>query len=127
MQSTPSVPDSSVSSTIIRTGSDGRLRFTPDQRQALLDAYDSSGMSAMAFARGQGVHYSTFIAWLRKVPVGTSGTFADIPAFLTAIRAAASPDTEPAGGLFMLADPAATPVIPSASPANTCVRLSVCG
>ena len=65
MQSTSSElapPDS----TIIRTGSDGRLRFTTDQRQALIDAYDASGMSAMAFARKHGVHYSTFIAWLRK-------------------------------------------------------------
>ena len=84
MQSTPSVPDSSVSSTIIRTGIDGRLRFTPDQRQALLDAYDSSGTTAMAFARGQGVHYSTFIAWLRKrrehpgMPEASAHAFAEV-------------------------------------------------
>ncbi len=66
MQSTSTVPESPSPSSIIRTGSDGRLRFTPDQRQSLLDAYDASGMTAMAFARGHGLHYSTFIAWLRK-------------------------------------------------------------
>ena len=50
MQSTPSEPAPSDSS-IIRAGSDGRLRFTPAQRQELLDAFDRSGLSAMAFAR----------------------------------------------------------------------------
>ena len=65
MQSTPSElapPDS----TIIRTGSDGRLRYSPAQRQELLDAFDRSGMSAMSFSRQNGVYYQTFIAWLRK-------------------------------------------------------------
>ena len=67
MQSTPSQPASSASSaSIIRAGSDGRLRFTPAQRQELLDAFDRSGQSAMAFARGHGVCYQTFIAWQRK-------------------------------------------------------------
>jgi hypothetical protein len=49
MQSTSSDPTPSDSS-IIRAGSDGRLRFTPAQRQELLDAFDRSGLSAMAFA-----------------------------------------------------------------------------
>jgi len=54
MQSTSSEPAPSVSS-IIRSASDGRLRFTPAHRQELLDAFDRSGLSAMAFARGRGV------------------------------------------------------------------------
>jgi transposase-like protein len=65
MQSTPSElapPDS----TIIRTGSDGRLRYSPTQRQELLDGFDRSGISAMSFSRQHGIHYQTFIAWLRK-------------------------------------------------------------
>ncbi len=40
---------------IIRTGSDGRLRYTPEQRQDLLEAFDRSGLSAMAFSRQHGV------------------------------------------------------------------------
>lgn len=64
MQSTPS--DSSPHSTIIRTGSDGRLRYTPEQRQDLLEAFDRSGLSAMSFSRQHGVSYQTFIAWVRK-------------------------------------------------------------
>ena len=61
MQSTSSEPAPSDSS-IIRAGSDGRLRFTPAQRQDLLDAFDRSGLTTMAFARGHGVCYQTFIA-----------------------------------------------------------------
>ena len=65
MQSTSSHP-ATDDSTIIRTGSDGRLRYSPDQKQSLLAAFDRSGISAMAFARQHGVQYQTFIVWLRK-------------------------------------------------------------
>lgn len=65
MQSIPTDSEPTDSS-IIRSGSDGRLRYAPDQRQALLDAFDRSGMSAMSFTRQHGVQYQTFIAWIRK-------------------------------------------------------------
>lgn len=52
--------------TIVRTGTDGRLRYDPLQREALLDAFASSSQSALAFARQHGVNYQTFISWLRK-------------------------------------------------------------
>lgn len=58
MQSTSSDPTPS-DSTIIRTGSDGRLRYSPTPRQELLDAFAHSGMSAMNFSRQHGVHYQT--------------------------------------------------------------------
>ena len=65
MQPTSSHPEAD-DSTIIRAGSDGRLRYSPAQKQSLLEAFDRSGTSAMAFARQHGVQYQTFIAWLRK-------------------------------------------------------------
>ena len=49
MQSTSSHPEAG-DSTIIRAGSDGRLRYSPAQKQSLLEAFDRSGTSAMAFA-----------------------------------------------------------------------------
>lgn len=64
MQSTSS--EASPTSTIIRTGSDGRLRYSREQRQDLLEAFDRSGLSAMSFSRQHGISYQTFIAWLRK-------------------------------------------------------------
>ena len=36
---------------IIRTGTDGRLCCDPQQRETLLDAFEASGQSALAFAR----------------------------------------------------------------------------
>lgn len=68
-------------SSIIRTGSDGRLRYSPDQRQALLDAFDRSGMSAMSFTRQHGVQYQTFIAWIRKRRQDTTPSEMSGPAF----------------------------------------------
>ena len=53
-------------SSIIRAGSDGRLRLPAAARAELLEAYDHSGMTAMAFARLHGLKYPTFIAWLAK-------------------------------------------------------------
>lgn len=64
MQLTPSAP--TPDSPIIRTGSDGRLRYSPEQRQTLLEAFDRGGQSALAFSKHHGVCYQTFIAWLRK-------------------------------------------------------------
>jgi transposase-like protein len=64
MQSTSS--ESPPDSTIIRTGSDGRLRYSQQQRREMLTAFERSGQSAMAFWRQHGVAYQTFIAWLRK-------------------------------------------------------------
>jgi hypothetical protein len=67
MLSSASAPDpSGLSASVIRTGSDGRLRFDPAHREALLDAFERGGSSAMAFARDHGVKYPTFIAWLNK-------------------------------------------------------------
>jgi transposase-like protein len=79
MQSTPSEP--SIDTTIIRTGSDGRLRYTAGQRQELLEAFDRSGLSAMAFCRQHGVSYQTFIAWLRKRGQSGESLPPGVPAF----------------------------------------------
>jgi hypothetical protein len=57
MQSTSSAP--STDTTIIRTGSDVRLRYTPAQSGELLEAFDRSGLSAMAFSRQHGICYQT--------------------------------------------------------------------
>lgn len=79
MQSTPSVP--STDTTIIRTGSDGRLRYSPAQRGELLEAFDRSGLSAMAFSSQHGVSYQTFIAWLRKRRQSGEALPPGVPAF----------------------------------------------
>ena len=57
MQLTSSAP--APDSPIIRTGSDGRLRYSPEQRQTLLDAFDRGGQSALAFSKHHGVCYQS--------------------------------------------------------------------
>lgn len=51
---------------IIRTGTDGRLCSSPQQREVMLDAFEASGQSALAFSKEHGIKYQTFILWLRK-------------------------------------------------------------
>ena len=79
IQSTSSGP--STDTTIIRSGSDGRLRYTPAQRQELLEAFDRGGLSAMGFSKQHGICYQTFIAWLRKRRQSGAVLPPGIPAF----------------------------------------------
>lgn len=116
MQSTSSEP-APPTSAIIRTGSDGRLRFTPEQRGELLDAFGRSGLSAMAFARNHGVNYQTFIAWLRKRREADVAPAAG-PAFAELLLEGPAPATSaaalrvllPCGAAIELASRAALPL-----------------
>lgn len=40
----------------------GRLRFTPEQKKTMVDAYRASGLSAPRFAAHHGVSYQTLIS-----------------------------------------------------------------
>jgi transposase-like protein len=42
----------------------GRLRYAPEQKVALIEAYAASGLSGPKFAALHGVNYQTFAAWL---------------------------------------------------------------
>ena len=47
----------------------------------MLDAFEASGQSALAFSKGHGVKYQTFISWLRKRREGAVGAGQSGPAF----------------------------------------------
>jgi len=51
---------------IMKADRRGRLRYTPEQKQALIEAYESSGMSGPRFAALHGVNYQTLVSWLKK-------------------------------------------------------------
>ena len=51
---------------IMKTDRRGRLRYTAQQKQAFLEAFESSGLSGPQFASLHGVHYQTLVSWLRK-------------------------------------------------------------
>lgn len=51
---------------ILKADRRGRLRYTPEQRDALVKACQSSALSAPRFAALHGVKYQTLAAWLHK-------------------------------------------------------------
>ena len=64
----------------------GRLRYAPEQRATLIEAYAASGLSGPKFAALHGVNYQTFAAWLEKrkrteSPAGLSAPQGALPGF----------------------------------------------
>jgi transposase len=55
-----------VANEIIKTDNRGRVRVSPERRNALLDEFERSGMTARAFAKFIGVHPTTFAGWHRR-------------------------------------------------------------
>jgi len=51
---------------ILKADRRGRLRYTAEQKQALVEAYETSGLSCPRFAALHGVHYQTLVSWLKK-------------------------------------------------------------
>lgn len=51
---------------LIRQDRLGRMRFTREQREALLDAYEASSLTGSQFAALHGVAYQTFATWSQK-------------------------------------------------------------
>lgn len=107
----------SAQSPIIRTGKGGRLRYAPDQRQALLEVFDRSGMNELSFTRQHGIQYQTFIACVRKRREAVSTRPLSEPAFAevlleTPTNASAAPlrIVLPCGTAIEIASRAALPL-----------------
>jgi hypothetical protein len=66
---------------LIRSDIRGRVLVPSRQREALLDAFEQSGISAMAFCRQHDLKYPTFATWVqkrRRQPHPVSPTFAEV-------------------------------------------------
>ena len=44
----------------------GRMRFTREQREKILDAYEASGSSGTDFAKIHGIKYQTLATWVQR-------------------------------------------------------------
>lgn len=53
-------------SALIRSDRSGRLLIRAEQRTAILEAFDASSLSGMAFCRQHGLSYSTFATWVQR-------------------------------------------------------------
>jgi len=51
---------------ILKQDQRGRVKITKERREALLDEFERSGMSASGFSRHYGLAYSTFANWAAK-------------------------------------------------------------
>jgi hypothetical protein len=51
---------------LLKTDTRGRVRVPVERREALLDEFERSGISAMAFAKIAGINYATFANWRQK-------------------------------------------------------------
>lgn len=55
-----------MNDSIVKSDRRGRLRYTSEQKTALVEAYQSSGLSGPRFAEIHGVKYQTLASWLQK-------------------------------------------------------------
>ena len=56
----------SLTGPIIKSDRTGRTRYSAEYKREVLDAFESSSLSAPAFALRCGIKYPTFAAWLAK-------------------------------------------------------------
>ncbi len=66
---------------VIRSDRRGRMLVSADQREALLDEFERSGLSGMAFCKLHGLVYPTFASWRKKRrerPAPGSPAFAEV-------------------------------------------------
>lgn len=85
---------SSLNEAIVRADRRGRLRYTEQQRDAMLEAFARSGLTGAKFAELHGVKYQTLTGWIQRR------------------KRAARPRALPAPGAFALVE-VATPSAPA--------------
>lgn len=60
------VPSSAIEQVPVTLDSKGRVRVTKEQRRAILEKLEQSGVSAAQFARLTGLKYSTLAGWRQR-------------------------------------------------------------
>ena len=55
-----------TSNAILKSDRRGRLRYSAEQKAALVEGYQTSGLSGPRFAALHGVNYQTLASWLQK-------------------------------------------------------------
>jgi hypothetical protein len=58
--------DDAEATKILKRDALGRVTLTVEQREALLDEFERSGLKGKPFARLAGVNYPTFASWIQK-------------------------------------------------------------
>ena len=66
IDSASSLPLAPASGGLLKMDTLGRMYTSRERRQAILDEFDQSGVSAAQFAKLVGIRYSTFAAWVHR-------------------------------------------------------------
>jgi transposase-like protein len=80
----------------------GRLRYAPEQKAALLEAFASSGLSGPKFAALHGVKYQTLASWLQKRRSPGTAVRLPMPAGLALVELEASAQLLGGSGLRVI-------------------------
>lgn len=75
---------------LLKVDTRGRVRTSPERRQAILHEFDQSGVSAAQFAKLAGIRYSTFAGWTNRRRQAKSGPSAR-PSALRLVEAVIGP------------------------------------
>ena len=78
-----------MNESIMKTDRRGRLRYNPEQKKTMIDAYLASGLSAPRFASLHGVPYQTLVSWIKngKRAAAPDPPGLPCPAFLSLVPA----------------------------------------
>ena len=57
---------STLTTDLLKTDVLGRVTLGREQREAVLDAFEASGMTGQAFALQHGIKIQTFASWIQK-------------------------------------------------------------
>ena len=63
---TTSDPDQNHPATLVQTTRNGRVCYSREQKEQVLDLFEQSGMSGKAFAEQHCIKYPTFALWRRQ-------------------------------------------------------------
>lgn len=76
-----------MNESIMKTDQIGRLRYTLEQKQTMIEAYRASGLSAPRFASHHGVNYQTLVSWIKKDKQSSTTKTQNTTPFLSLIPA----------------------------------------
>lgn len=78
-----------MNESLMKTDRRGRLRYRPEQKKTMVEAYLASGLSAPRFATLHGVNYQTLVSWIKKgrMPGSTAPSRSLHPALLSLVPA----------------------------------------
>jgi Transposase len=104
-----------MNESVLKTDQIGRLRYTPEQKKTMIEAYRASGLSAPRFAAHHGVNYQTLVSWIKKEKQSPASTSQDFSPFLSLIPAVIDHNGNPPTGAMEILLPSGAKLLITSS------------